>query len=101
MKTGQQTNISESSFCSKLIDTAAEHMIKLSMIKNIETNKQKKKEILYLKFFRIVHSRDGLHQMRGWMVAEVGADITDAQTTAAALQIFRVLKGRFVQCINL
>lgn len=48
-----------------------------------------------------MHSRDGLHQMRGWMVAEVGADITDPQTTAAALQIFRVLKGRFVQCINL
>lgn len=56
---------------------------------------------MYLKFFRIVHSWDGLHQMRSWMVTEVRADITNAQATAAALQIFGMLKSRFVESVNL
>lgn len=48
-----------------------------------------------------MHSRDGLHQMGGGVVAKVRADISDAQATAAALQVLRMLKSRFVERINL
>ena len=57
--------------------------------------------ITYLKFLRIVHSRDGLHQVGSRMVAEVGADVANTQTSTAGLQILRMLKSRFVQCIDL
>ena len=57
--------------------------------------------IKYLKFLRVVHSRDGLHQMRSRVVTKVRADITNAETSTAGLQILWMLKSRFVQCIYL
>lgn len=55
----------------------------------------------YLKLLGIVHPRDGLHQVRCGVVAEVGADVADAQASAAGLQVLWVLVGRFVQGVNL
>lgn len=48
-----------------------------------------------------MHSRNRLHQMRSWVVAKVRADIANTQTSTTGLQILRMLKSRFVQCINL
>lgn len=39
--------------------------------------------------------------MWGRVVAEVGADIANAQTSTTCFQIFRMLISRFMQCINL
>lgn len=57
--------------------------------------------ITYLKFLRVVHSRDGLHQMGSRVVTKVRADITDTETSTTGLQILWMLKSRFVQCIYL
>ncbi len=35
------------------------------------------------------------------MVAKVGADVANTQTSTTGLQIFRMLISRFVQCIDL
>lgn len=55
----------------------------------------------HLKFLRIVHSRNGLHQVGSRVVAKVGADITDAQASTAGLQILWMLILRLVQRIDL
>lgn len=55
----------------------------------------------YLKFLRIVHSWNGLHQVGSRVVAKVGADITDTQASAAGLQILWMLILRLVQRVDL
>lgn len=48
-----------------------------------------------------MHSRNGLHQVGSRMVAKVRADIANTETSTTGLQIFRMLKSRFVKCIDL
>lgn len=55
----------------------------------------------YLKFLRIVHSWDGLHQVGGGVVAKVRAYVTHTQSSTACLQILWMLISWFVQCIYL
>lgn len=55
----------------------------------------------YLKFLRVVHSRNGLHQVGCRVVAKVRTDVTNTQTPTAGFQILRMLISRFVQCIDL
>lgn len=55
----------------------------------------------YLKFLRIVHSRNGLHQVGSGVVAKVRADVTHTQTSTACFQILWMLISWFVQCIYL
>lgn len=43
-----------------------------------------------------MHSRDRLHQVGSWVVAEVRADVADAQASTTGLQVLRMLIGRFV-----
>lgn len=57
--------------------------------------------VTHLKFFRVVHARDGLHQVGGRVVTKVRADITNAQAASTGLQILRMLISRFVQGIYL
>lgn len=57
--------------------------------------------VTYLKFLRIVHPRNGLHQVGRRVVTEVRADVADAQASTAGLQVLWMLIGRFVQSINL
>lgn len=57
--------------------------------------------IQHLKFLRIVHSRNGLHQVGSRVVAKVRADITNTQASTTGLQILWMLISRLVQCINL
>lgn len=57
--------------------------------------------VTYLKLLGVVHARDGLHQVGGRVVAKVRADVTNAQTASAGLQILGVLVGRLVQGIDL
>lgn len=58
-------------------------------------------KVTYLKFLRIVHSRNGLHQVGSRMVAKIRANITNTQPPTASLQILRMFIGRFVQSIDL
>lgn len=56
---------------------------------------------LHLKLLRVVHARDGLHQVRSGMVAEIRADVTHTQTSRTGLQVLWMLIGRFVKSIDL
>ena len=39
----------------------------------------------------VVHAGDGLHEVRGGMVAEVGAHVADAESLACAMRLFQIL----------
>jgi hypothetical protein len=49
----------------------------------------------------VMHTRNALHQMGGWMIAKVGAHITNSQATIAGIQVLRVRIWWLVQHINL
>ena len=48
-----------------------------------------------------MHARNGLHQVGCGVVAKVGADIANTQTTSTGLQVLGMLKGGLVKSINL
>lgn len=70
-------------------------------IKRCEDSCHKQLNTPHLKFLRVVHARDGLHEVGGGVVAEVRADVADPQASVAGLQVLRVLVGWLVQSINL
>lgn len=54
-----------------------------------------------LELLRVVHAWNGLHEMGGGVVAEVGADVAHTQAPVARLQVLRMLVRRFVKGVDL
>ena len=50
----------------------------------------------YLNIVSVVEARDTLHQVRGWVVAKVRADVTHTESTLGLLQLLWVIIRRFV-----
>lgn len=69
---------------------------KLYSSQSLIDNRDKVSVNLYLDIVSVVEARDTLHQVRGWVVAKVRADVTHAEPTLGLLQLLGVIVRRFV-----
>ena len=69
---------------------------KLYSPQSLIDNRYKVSESHYLDIVSVVEARDTLHQVRGWVIAKIRADITHAEPTLGLLQLLGVIIRRFV-----